>query len=125
MGLKEYHILMRSFNLRTTVCLVLLGGLFWPVAYVGAQGNNISIPNPIGPDTLPGVILLIATVIFNLALWVSPLMIIVAGFYFITAGGNVEQLRTARTMIMWTLIGLAITMLSLGAIQLIETILGI
>jgi len=62
--------------------------------------------------------------IFKIALAIAPIMIIIAGFLFVTAGGNPEQVNKAKKVILFTFIGLFVVFLSNGIVALIGGILG-
>jgi len=49
-------------------------------------------------------------------------MIIVAGFYFITATGDPAKIDTAKKIILWTLIGLLVVISAKGLIALFKEI---
>src|SRR3989344_5475123 len=50
----------------------------------------------------------IADYIGKLGIPVVAFFLILSGFMFVSAQGNKEQLKTARTMLIWTLVGTAI-----------------
>ena len=113
---------MKSFfGARSLFYILIFAILILSVFQVRAQ---ITIPNPLEgtAGNFPDLITLIATVIFNVSLWIAPLMIIIAGYYWTTAGGNPNQINTAKQILMWTLIGLAISFSALGIIELFESI---
>jgi hypothetical protein len=58
--------------------------------------------------------------LFYLSLGVAPIMIVVAGFYFITAEGDVKKTENAKNIIKWTLIGLLVIFCSKGLIKFIS-----
>ncbi|MBU3942635.1 pilin [Patescibacteria group bacterium] len=70
----------------------------------------ITIENPLGPDTddFPKLIGKIISFTRNIALAVAPIMIIIAGYFFVTAMGQPEKITTAKKIILWTLIGLIV-----------------
>ena len=47
-------------------------------------------------------------IILTIGLPLAALMIIFSGFKFVTAGGNEEQIKKARQMFYWTIIGAAV-----------------
>jgi hypothetical protein len=55
---------------------------------------------------------------------ILPIIIIIAGFLFLTSGGDPEKVRTAKRMIFWAIIGLAIVVLARGIISVIKGILS-
>ena len=63
----------------------------------------------------------IINVIFTLGLAIAPIMIIIAGYYFITAMGQPEKINTAKKIILWTLIGLLVLFSARGFILLFES----
>ena len=94
-----------------------------PGAGAGTGGGQVVIGNPLNVDTFEELIGNIINFIFNFALVFAPLMFIVAGFLFITASGDPEKIKTAKTVIWYTLIGLVIVMLAKGIIKVIEEIM--
>lgn len=89
------------------------------------EADVIEIKNPLKAKSFEGIVNNIIDFIFNIAIVLTPLMIIVGGVLFVTAGGNMEQVSRARNIIVWTLIGFAIVLLAKGISDLLETILGI
>lgn len=94
--------------------------LFFPVLT-----QAIEVPNPLEWDSVAELIYALIDVIFTLAVVIAPLMIIVAGFYFVTAGQNPAQINTAKQIILWTLVGLLITISAKGIIELFKITFGI
>ena len=56
---------------------------------------------------------------------VAPLMLIIAGFIFVTSGGSPDRVKTAKNLIIYTLIGVAILLFAKGLILVIKSILGV
>lgn len=84
------------------------------------QGAVIEIENPLEADTFEEFIIDIVDVIYTFALAVAPIMIIVAGFYFLTSVGEPAKINTAKQIILWTLIGLLIVISARGIIELFQ-----
>lgn len=89
------------------------------------QAQVIKIENPLGAESFEDLLYRVINFIFVLALGIAPIMIIVAGFYFITATGEPEKIQTAKKIILWTLIGLLIVICAKGLITLFKQIFGI
>lgn len=83
------------------------------------------IENPLTATTVGDLINGVIDFIFYVAIIVAPLLTIVAGFYFITAAGDPNKVKTAKSIITYTLIGLAIIFLAKGLYAMIEQVLGI
>jgi len=82
------------------------------------------IINPIIPKNFQELIERIIALISYLALAIAPLMIIIAAFYFLTSAGDLEKIKTAKRIILYTFIGLAVILLARTIIAVIEGILG-
>lgn len=82
----------------------------------------VEIENPLEAKTLSEFLEQIATFIFNLALWLAPVMYIIAAFYWITATGREERIEIAKKMILYTTIGLIIALSAMGLITLFKEI---
>ncbi len=85
----------------------------------GSSGGKLD--NPLGPgmNTIADLIKAIANIIFKIGFLVAGIFIILSGMKFVTARGNPEELKKARSMFMWTIIGTAVL---LGAIVIVEVI---
>ncbi|MFH1462385.1 MAG: hypothetical protein ABIG08_01695 [bacterium] len=62
--------------------------------------------------------------IFRIAIVLAPLMVVVGGAMFVTAGGNVQQLDRGKKLILYTAIGFVIILLSKAVLAMINQILG-
>jgi len=85
----------------------------------------VRLENPLEADNLWELINKLIDFIFTISLGIVPIMIIIAGFYFITAAGDLEKINTAKKMILWTLIGLIIVFCAKGVIKLFKEIFEI
>jgi len=82
--------------------------------------TQIVLQNPLAHDTFEELITALIRVIFNIALILAPLMIIVGAFYFLTAGGNPQGVETGKKIILYTIIGFIIIMMASGIVALLE-----
>src|SRR4030042_3375247 len=87
--------------------------------------GTVVIDNPLASDSLEDLIDGIITFIFWVATALAPLMILIAAFYFLTSGGNPQQVSTAKKIILYTLIGYTIIIISKGLIIILKDILGV
>lgn len=88
-------------------------------------GGIIEIQNPLLAGEFEDIVENIIDFIFKIAIVLAPLMILVGGVLFVTAGGNLTQIAQARRLIVWTGIGFAIVLLSKGIVVIINQILGV
>lgn len=71
----------------------------------GAGGNSQSIINPLQSQTIPEFLLKIIDVLLVFAIPLIIIFIMYAGFLFVTARGNSEQISTARSALLWAIVG--------------------
>lgn len=84
--------------------------LIIPLSFGFAQ--EIGFQNPSKFGSVPEVLLAFFKILVQLGAVAVTLSIIYAGFLFVMARGNPEQLKTAKTTLFWTIIG---AMILLGA----------
>ena len=75
------------------------------VLYAQTPPLVIGIKNPIKADSVSEVMLKFFQILIELGAVVVTLAIIYAGFLFVMAKGNPEQLKTAKTTLFWTIVG--------------------
>ena len=83
-------------------------GLFSLPLLARAQLGTISLTNPLGDTTISQFIKNVLDIAITIGVPIAVLMIILAGLRFVTAGGNESKISSARTMLLWTIIGTAI-----------------
>ena len=94
----------------------------------------VGLAQEIPPETAPtvittatGMIDLIERIgnwVFAFLLVVAGIFLIYAGFLWVTAGGNPENVTKARTMLINALIGIAIALLARGLVLVVRGIIG-
>ncbi len=98
--------------------IVIFGFVLLPLMALGVE-----IEPPITVTTIPELVNTITTWAFRLGLILAPLMILVGAFYFLTAGGSPERVKTGQKIMLWTIVGLGIILFSRIIISIIEGIL--
>jgi len=91
---------------------------------IARAGSIITFGNPAGVTSLFDVINLTGDWIFTFAIVIGPILLVVAGIIFMTAGGDPGRISTARRIILWTVIGFLIILLSKGLIVVLRGLLG-
>ncbi len=71
-------------------------------------------------STLEEIINNIIDFLFYASVGIVPLMVIVGGFFLVTAGGDQNQITKGKKLIVWAMIGFLIILLSKGIIVLID-----
>lgn len=91
----------------------------------GGFGSGLTtIENPLKYDTFQGVLGAVSKFLFQIGLALAPVMLIIAGFMFVTAGGSPDRVSNARKMALYTIIGLAVILLASGLIAVLKSIIG-
>lgn len=84
----------------------------------------VCIQNPLCAATIVDLLNNIINFIFNLAIVITPLMVVIGGFMFVTGSGDAKKLSDARTLLLWTAIGFAVILLSRGLVAVLLSVLG-
>jgi len=111
---------MKTNFFKFLIFLLLIGIFLTPLSVRGI----IKIENPLKYETFDKIIDALINFIFTLALYIAPVMIIIAGLLFVTSAGSPGQIDTAKKIILYTLIGFVIILISRGLIALFTQVLG-
>ena len=95
--------------------ILIFLGLVLPMSVLA-----VTIENPLKAKTFGGLINNLITFIFNVALIILPLIMVIAGAYFMFSGGDPEQVQRAKDLIYYTGIGFIIILLAKGVIELLK-----
>ena len=124
---------MRKITVSILVCSILVftfGVLFVPTAFA-SHGPGPESPTkklPEGPTTgaeLMQTITTIADWIFALLLIFATIFIVLAGFQFVTAGGDPGAVSQARTKLLYAAVGVAVAVVAKGIPVAVRHIIGV
>ncbi len=102
---------------------IIVLGLFIFGFALGADDGGLV--NPLRYAEIDKIIVAFADLIFDLALVVAPILVLIAGFLFVTAAGNPERIKKARDILMYTAIGLFVVIFARGLVAMLEGIIGV
>ena len=85
----------------------------------------MTIDNPIPGSTLTSIIGGLIDFLLTIALIICPLMIVIGGFYFITAGGDPAKATKGRKIMIYAVIGLVIILISKGLVTAVKKAVGV
>jgi len=114
---KLYNILMKRNYL--FIAGIALSALALPVFVMA-----ISIPNPLICGNIPCVIEVITNFIFVIGMALVPIMVILAAYNFITAGGDPKKITLARNMLLYIFIGIIVMLVAKAITSLVRSLLG-
>lgn len=94
---------------RTLILLFIIQMLVAPLFVTSQTEEDITgFKNPVKSGTFGELITKLAKLITVVGMPFVVFFLILAGFYFVTAQGNAEQVAQAKKLLFWTVIGAAI-----------------
>lgn len=97
--------------------LVFIGYLFLHPSHVLADVNPYQYnPDPIG---LPDVVSSIVSLMWYIFSGLTVIMFIVAGVLFMTAQGDPEKLRAARSSVIWGVVGIVVAIIAYSILSIL------
>jgi len=90
-----------------------------------ASSVIINFENPIKATSFTGLVNTLINFLFTIAVILAPILLVVAGIIFMTAGGDPGRVSMARRMLLWTIVGFGIILISKGLVSVLGGILGI
>ncbi|MDP3729736.1 MAG: hypothetical protein Q8R26_03270 [bacterium] len=90
----------------------------------GSRSNVVTIPNPLGVNSIAALIDRIATWLLLIGAPILTLMIIIGAFQILIAGGKPENIIKGRHTITYAVVGYALLLLSTGVTSIIKSVLG-
>lgn len=84
----------------------------------------ITIPNPLDCPDIGCVLQRIASFLFMIATPILTIMVLWAGFLFMTSAGNDQKIADARKVLFGAVIGFAIVLINWGFASIVSEILG-
>jgi len=91
----------------------------------GPSAGVFTFPNPLGATSFTDLINTLINFLFTLAVIVAPILLVIAGVIFMTAAGDPGRVKTARSMLLWTIVGFGIILISKGLVEVLKGILGL
>ncbi len=91
----------------------------------GTGGGEITLANPLGSQSLADIVSAILSALFTISIPIVSIMVMVGGYYILTAAGNEENLKKGRQTITYAVIGFAVILLANGVVSLIRQLLSI
>ncbi len=91
----------------------------------GAGGTSITLTNPLGVSTFPGVVNnVIGFLATTIAIPLTVIFVLVGAFQMITSSGDPEKFTKGRKTLLYAAIGFAVALLATGVTSLIQNILN-
>lgn len=100
--------------------LAVLTLLIMPVVIL-AETSGGGIDNPLKSSSLTALLKDILDIVIEIGIPVVTIMIILAGFKYVTAGGDSGKVEDAHKMFTWTVVGAAIVLGAFVIANIIES----
>ncbi len=85
--------------------------------------SSIEIPNPLKTTSVIDIIDRIMNFMFLISIPIAMIMLMYAGFIYITSAGDSKKTSTAGQIIMYALIGFCIVLLAKGIVYVVQDVL--
>jgi len=79
------------------------------------------IDNPLKSENLTALLADILNIVVEIGIPIVTIMIIMAGFKYVTAGGDSGKVQDAHEMFLWTVVGAAIVLGAFVIVNIIQT----
>ena len=90
-----------------------------------SQGGPAGLTNPIGCQTLGACLAMLVRAVLALVAVAALGFIVYGGFLYITAGGNDDQLRQAKSAITGAVIGIIVVGLAFAIVEFVARAVGV
>ena len=87
--------------------------------YVGKNDPPLTIDSPIKAKTVAQAIRSIINLALSLIAMVAVIVIIIAGFRMVTGGGNADQIKKAKSSLVWAILGLVLALMSFSIVAIV------
>jgi hypothetical protein len=116
--------LMKKIFWGTAITIFNIGTALADGGPIGT-GGQITLQNPLGTQSLADIVAAILSAFFTLSIPIVSIMVMVGGYYILTAAGNEENLKKGRQTITYAVIGFAVILLANGVVSLVRELLKI
>jgi len=91
----------------------------------GTGPNDAVLTNPLSADSLPAIVDNIVDFLLALAGPIAILMLVYAGYLFVVGGTNENNIKKAKQIILWSVVGIAVLVLSKSIVYVTCNALGV
>lgn len=84
----------------------------------------VVIENPINVQSFQDLLNILIDFIFWVGITVAPVVIIIAGFFYVISAGDPQKVETAKKMIWYAVIGLIVLLFARGLVAVLKSVLG-
>jgi len=112
--------ILKNFTKTNITLLSILIFVLIPMSITSA----LNIDNPLGKtSTINDLLLNIVGFLIVLAIPISMILVVYAGFLYITSAGNEEKVKKAQKALIWALVGFAVVLIARSVPTIITNML--
>lgn len=101
------------------------GGMILTCRPADCPPDVTCIQNPLCVENFEQLLDVIINFIFWMGIVIAPVMLIIAGFLFVTSVGDPDRVQSAKKMMLYTIIGLVLVIIAKSLIIVLQSILGV
>ena len=102
-----------------------IGLLIAPLIIQAAASSSLDLSNPLGTTTtIPQLAYKILAFLLKLAVPIAAIMIVWAGFLYVTSAGNEKKIQSAQKTLIWAIIGLAVVVIAQSVPGMVQDFLN-
>ena len=90
-----------------------------------SQSTGLNIPNPLGGTSdISTLVSNIIKFLIILAIPITAILVVYAGYLYITSAGNEEKVKTAQKALIWAIVGFAVVLIASSVPAIIQEFLS-
>src|SRR3989344_2299879 len=113
------------FSLVLIPALFVAGGVLAACVPTPCPAGAVCIENPLRACSFAELIDGIINFIIAIAVAITPIMVIIGGFMFVTGGGDPAKITRAKQLLLWTVIGLTVILLAKSLVAVLSSVLEV
>lgn len=120
MNIKKHYLRLRSSTALAVALVVTSPQVIWAAGFTFDVASHLKP----GITTIEGLLVAILNIFIIIATPIIVLFIIYAGFLYVTAQGNTQQVQQATRALTYAIIGAILVLGSVALAQIIENVVG-
>lgn len=114
--------MLATFRSAVAIAGSFAASMAWPA--FAADVNEIT--NPLGRDaTFSDIVIRVADFASTIVGPIAVIMVLIAGFLYMTAGGSEDRVKKAHKTLLWAVVGIAVALLARSVEFIIRDLIGV
>ncbi|MFA6974332.1 MAG: hypothetical protein WC238_06425 [Parcubacteria group bacterium] len=98
--------------------------VFVSILTIAGSATAVEITNPLAVDTIPELLMRIASYVGGFVAILGTIMIIISGILFLLSAGSPEKIGTAKKALVYAIIGIAVGLSATVISEIILNVIG-